>query len=61
MSGLELVKKLVKANIQSDHIIALTAESTPKDIKIGLALGIREYLTKPVSLDRLVTIIKSVH
>jgi PAS domain S-box-containing protein len=59
IDGLEAIK-LIRAEPKSVHIpiIALTALAMPGDREKCLAAGANDYLTKPVKLKQLVTIIK---
>ena len=60
MSGLELLKKLKSLNFSNhDKIIALTAEATRSDKKLGLEAGFHAYLTKPMDIENLVSTINN--
>src|SRR5262245_6972438 len=60
MDGYEVVKVLREPrHLNADTpIIALTANATPGDKERCLALGIRDYLTKPVDLGVLSEVIE---
>ncbi len=58
ISGLDLVK-IIKADDALKHIpvIALSANAMPYDVKKGKEAGFDEYLTKPVKLPQLFTVL----
>ncbi|PCK09251.1 MAG: hypothetical protein COA42_05180 [Alteromonadaceae bacterium] len=60
MNGLEALKVLRKADTtQSIPIIALTAAATREDVEDGNLAGFAHYLTKPVQLGELLSVILS--
>ena len=60
MDGLEAIRRIrASADLADVPIIALTALAMPGDRERCLAVGANEYLTKPVSLGRLASLIKT--
>jgi signal transduction histidine kinase len=60
MNGLEAIQWIrALEEFQATPIIALTALALPKDREHCLALGVNEYLSKPVSQKKLLNIIKN--
>lgn len=61
MDGWELCRN-IKTNIEISHIpvILLTARSNEADSLMGYKLGADNYLTKPVSVDLLISVISNV-
>lgn len=59
MDGFEAIKKIrAMPNYQALPVIALTAKTMPEDRQKCLDVGANDFLTKPVHLDRLLSIIK---
>jgi PAS domain S-box-containing protein len=59
VDGLEAIKQIrLNPKLANTPIIALTALAMPDDQEKCLAVGANEYLTKPVRLKQLVTMIK---
>ncbi len=61
MDGYEALK-LLKSNNQTKEIpvIALSANAMPKDIERGKASGFREYITKPINVNRFLEVIDNI-
>lgn len=61
ISGLDLVKVL-KADVNTRHIpvVALSANAMETDIAYGKSCGFDDYLTKPLGLGRLISILNRV-
>ena len=59
MDGYEVLSALRKQrSTTAIPIIFLTAKVTMKDLRLGMDLGAEDYLTKPCTVDRLLTAIK---
>lgn len=58
MNGYDVLKKLQKTH-DTRHIpvVALSADAMPIDIEHGIEAGFREYLTKPVKSDHLISVL----
>ncbi len=51
VSGLDLIKKIkAKPETQQVHIVVFTSSELPSDIKSAKALGIDEYVVKPIEI-----------
>lgn len=60
MSGQEALAVLRKSEKTRDiPIVAVSANAMPRDVKEGLAAGFDDYLTKPVNISRVITIVMS--
>ena len=60
MDGYEVLSALRKQNSTTAiPIIFLTAKVTMSDLRLGMDLGAEDYLTKPCTVDRLLTAIKA--
>jgi DNA-binding response OmpR family regulator len=60
MSGLEVCERLrADEGFAETKIVMLTAAAQQADVALGLAAGADEYLTKPFSPVRLLTIVES--
>ncbi len=60
MSGLDLCERLrADERFAETKIVMLTAAAQQGDVALGLAAGADEYLTKPFSPVRLLTIVES--
>ncbi len=57
LDGIKLLRKLRKANIQSE-VIVLTAYADDKDAIEAFALGAYDYMTKPYQLDELKVLVQ---
>jgi len=53
MSGIDATKKIRSRNITQPHIIALTANALEEDQKQCFAVGMNDFLSKPIKLDHL--------
>jgi len=62
MDGYQVLKTML-SNKEMQHIpiIALSADAMPCDINKGLTAGFKEYLTKPVNLQALITVLNEYH
>ena len=60
MDGYEVLSALrEQRSTKAIPIIFLTAKVTMKDLRLGMDLGAEDYLTKPCTVDRLLTAIKA--
>jgi DNA-binding response OmpR family regulator len=58
--GLEVCRRLrADARFATTPIVMLTAAARPDDVRAGLEAGATEYLTKPFSPVRLLTLVES--
>jgi ribose transport system substrate-binding protein len=58
-NGFETFKVLQKFEETRDvPVIAVSANAMPNDVQKGLALGFKDYLTKPFEIEKLVSSIK---
>ena len=53
MSGIDTTKRIRSRNIHQPHIIALTANALEEDQQQCFAVGMNDFLSKPVKLDHL--------
>jgi CheY-like chemotaxis protein len=58
MDGLEATRNIRKLNIQQPFIIAMTANALSEDRDICISQGMDSYISKPMKLDVLVSILK---
>src|SRR5262249_41365468 len=59
--GIEVCRRLrADARFESTPIVMLTAAARPEDIRRGRAAGATEYLTKPFSPVRLLTLVDTI-
>lgn len=58
MDGYEAIKSIRSEYSETVPIIALTAKAMPEDREKCLEVGASDYLSKPVELDRLISMIK---
>ncbi len=50
----------VNASLKEVPVDAVTAETMPRDIELGIAAGFTEYLTKPLDVQRLLSIVVTI-
>ncbi len=60
MDGIEATKKILSSRCDkcSPKIIALTADDTPDDRNKCIEVGMDDYITKPVKLEDVITVLK---
>jgi CheY-like chemotaxis protein len=59
MDGIEAMQEIRKiAELRDLPIIALTAKAMPDDQQRCLAAGANDYITKPIDVDKLVSLIR---
>ena len=62
INGYEVLRRLQESEpTQKLPVIALSADGLSLDIERGLKAGFKEYLTKPVKVDELITALKTHH
>lgn len=55
MSGLEVLEELLKIggeNLTHTHVVMLTSSIAPKDVEAATRLGVRAYLDKPLTEEK---------
>ncbi|BAU14813.1 multi-sensor hybrid histidine kinase [Leptolyngbya sp. NIES-3755] len=60
MDGLEATEQIHRAWLQHPSIVAMTASATPEDRAQCLAVGMEDYLTKPIQIDQLMRVLSNV-
>jgi signal transduction histidine kinase/BarA-like signal transduction histidine kinase len=60
MDGLEATKALRATNIKQPVVVAMTANALLEDKEMCLAVGMNDYLSKPLNIERLLTVLSSV-
>lgn len=59
MNGFEVLKRLKQGSSTRDiPVIAVSANAMPDDIYIGLTKGFDHYVTKPINVEKLITLIE---
>ncbi len=58
MDGFSLIKKLKDENIKYPKIIVVSACAMDADKQKALALGIENYLTKPIDINNFLKVVK---
>ena len=61
MDGFESTTNIRKLNIEQPFIVAMTANALAEDREICLNHGMDNYISKPIKLDLLVSILREVH
>lgn len=59
MNGVEAVKRFKAAEATRDiPVFALSADAMPESVNKGLEAGFSEYLTKPINVEKLMTVLR---
>jgi signal transduction histidine kinase/DNA-binding response OmpR family regulator len=61
MDGLEATRNIRKLDIQQPYIIAMTANALSEDREICISNGMDNYISKPMRLDVLVSVLKEAY
>lgn len=61
--GLEVLAAMQNAgdHLRKIPVVVFTSSSLPRDKKYSMALGAREFITKPLSFDGLIDVVKSTY
>ena len=58
MDGLEATRAIRASQIKQPRIVAMTANALPEDKENCLKAGMDDYISKPINLEALQTILK---
>lgn len=61
MDGLAATREIRRSALHQPYIIALTANAMPEEREIYLKNGMDDYISKPMTLEKLIDIFKRVH
>ncbi len=61
MNGYEVLKQLQNMdNFNSTQVVAISADTSPSDVKKGLEAGFSSYITKPMRMQALYEIVDNI-
>jgi len=61
MDGFEATKNIREQDIDQPYIVAMTANALTEDREICLSQGMDNYISKPMKLDILVSVLKEAY